>query len=73
MLQIIHAGAGTHVKHTDPAIITTELVPSRREAIEALGKVEGMIKTSKASISVNCEIQTIDEMFDVLRRFVLTR
>lgn len=73
MLQIIHAGTKTHVKHDDPALPAAVSVPSRREAIESLGYVEHMVKSGTNKMLVDGETITVDQTFDVLRRFILTR
>lgn len=73
MLQVIHAGTKTHVKHDDPVLSANVKVPNRREAIEALGIVEKLTKERCASVMIDGEVITVESAFDVLRRFVLTR
>lgn len=73
MLQINHAGTNTKVIHEDPVLSSDTKVPSRREAIEALGLLQRMIKDDERSLLVNNEKITSVQMFDVIRRFVLTR
>lgn len=73
MLQINHAGTNTKVIHEDPVLPSDTKVPSRREAIEALGMLQRMIKDDERSLLVNNETITSTQMFDIIRRFVLTR
>jgi hypothetical protein len=48
-------------------------VPSRREAIEALGIIQRLTQTHDDAALVNRELISWTQCMDTLRRFILTR
>jgi len=48
-------------------------VPSKREAISALGILERLTKTQANAVLQDNEVVTWDSAFSTLRRYVLTR
>jgi hypothetical protein len=73
MLEIIGEGTKTTVVHRDSLLPQSELVPSKREALEALGAVQAMVQRKMDSVLIDNEQVTLADAFEVLRRFVLTR
>ena len=73
MLSIVGKLTKTRVEHTEPALPASVPVPSRREAIEALGIIQKLTKEGMKSVLMDNEVVTIDNAFETLRRFVVTR
>ena len=73
MLTITGSLTKTKVEHTESALPASIPVPSRREAIEALGHVQNMVSNQLSSMLVDGEKVVIEHEFEILRRFVLTR
>lgn len=68
-------GTGTQIK---PIFVGETLpantpVPSRREAVEALGIVQKLATQHHDAVLVDGAPMTWDQAFDCLRRFILTR
>lgn len=74
-LQIVHAGTKTRVEYVDPVLPVAVAVPSKREAIEALGNVQSFLVSMfpNAAVLVDGEKRDAALDFDVLRRYILTR
>jgi len=73
MLSIIGKGRNMIVEHTEPALPAAVPVPSKRDALEALGHVQTMVRGNAKSCLVDGEVINIEDEFEILRRFVLTR
>jgi len=73
MLSIIGRGRNVSVEHTEPALPAAVPVPSKRDALEALGHVQAMVRGKNRSMLVDGEVINISDEFEILRRFVLTR
>ena len=73
MLTIVGTLTQTKVEHTEPALPASVPVPSRREAIEALGIIQKLTKEGMKSVLIDNEVITVENAFETLRRFVVTR
>lgn len=68
-------GTGTQIK---PVFVGETLpantpVPSRREAVEALGIVQKLATQHHSAVLIDGTPVTWEQAFDCLRRFILTR
>lgn len=73
MLIINEDGVNTKVVHTEPALPANTLVPSKREAIAALGQLQRLSQSSARGLLVDGKVLSKASMFNVLRCFILTR
>lgn len=71
-LKITGELTSTIVEHTGAAIPASTPVPSKREAIEALGLIASLTHRNVAGI-VDNELVTVQEALETLRRFIATR
>lgn len=75
-LRIDIVGAKPIPRHESPVLPINALVPNRREAIEALGYLQAILRRAHKkprSILIDGKVVTPAECFDTLHRFVLTR
>lgn len=67
-------GAKPIPRHENAALPASTRAPSKREAIEALGHAQAMVRHHRArSLLIDGEVVTPAQCFDILRRFILTR
>ena len=74
-MPIVIQGTGTSTKPVliEPTLPANTLVPSRREAVEALGHIQRLATQHDHAVLVDGSTITWDQCFDTVRRFVLTR
>lgn len=72
-LVIVGTGTDTRPEFTGETLPSSARVPSKREAISALGILERMVKTQTKAVLQDNEVLTWDQAFSTLRRYVLTR
>lgn len=72
-LVIVGTGTNTRPEFTGETLPSSARVPSKREAISALGILERLTKTQANAVLQDNEVVTRDSAFSTLRRYVLTR
>lgn len=74
-MPIAITGTGNSIKpvFVGETLEANTLVPSRREAVEALGIIQKLTKQHDHSVLVDSAPVTWEQAIDTLRRFVLTR
>lgn len=72
-LVIVGTGTNTRPEFTGETLPSSARVPSKREALSALGILERLTKTQANAVFQDNEVVTRDSAFSTLRRYVLTR